>query len=140
MKRINILKYIVVLVCALIIAGTSFAAPKDKVNIVKCDPRAATSFAIFVDNTTYNQCKEEIDEYREVLQSEGLGTYILSSDWGKPEDVKAQIIKLSKIKPALEGMVFIGDIPIARIRQAQHMTTAFKMNENTFPMEESSVT
>ncbi|MCK9624843.1 MAG: HEAT repeat domain-containing protein [Bacteroidales bacterium] len=140
MKKINILKYIVVLVCTLIIAGTSFAAPKDNVNIVKCDPKAATSFAIFVDNTTYTQCKEEIDAYREVLQSEGLGTYILSSDWDKPEDVKAQIIKLSKIKPALEGMVFIGDIPIARIRQAQHMTTAFKMNEDTFPMEESSVT
>ena len=37
-------------------------------------------------------------------------------------------------------MVFIGDIPIARVRQAQFMTTAFKMNEKTFPIEESSVT
>ena len=52
------------------------AAPKAKVNIVKCDPKAATSFAIFVDNETYNACKAEIDAYREVLQSEGLGTYI----------------------------------------------------------------
>jgi hypothetical protein len=142
------MKNVFALICAILMAGTMVAAPKAKaaatakakVNIVKCDPKAATSFAIFVDNKTYNACKAEIDSYRKVLQNEGLGTYILSSDWARPEDVKAQIIALSKKKPLLEGMVFIGDIPIARVRQAQFMTTAFKMNENTFPREESSVT
>ncbi|MDD3201411.1 MAG: HEAT repeat domain-containing protein [Bacteroidales bacterium] len=131
-------KHIFTLICAILIAGNSFAA--SKVNIVKCNPKAATSFAIFVDNATYNACKAEIDAYRDVLQAEGLGTYILSSDWNTPEEVKAQIVKLSKSSPILEGMVFIGDIPVVRVRQGQHMTTAFKMNENTFPMVESSVT
>ena len=148
MRRRVTMKNVFALICAILMAGTMVAAPKAKaaatakakVNIVKCDPKAATSFAIFVDNKTYNACKAEIDSYRKVLQNEGLGTYILSSDWARPEDVKAQIIALSKKKPLLEGMVFIGDIPIARVRQAQFMTTAFKMNENTFPREESSVT
>lgn len=138
MRTMNILKGSSALICAILIAGNLFAA--SKVTTVKCDPKAATSFAIFIDNATYNACKAEVDAYREVLQSEGLGTYILASDWETPEDVKNQIIALSKKKPALEGMVFIGDIPVARVRQGQHNTTAFKMNENTYPMVESSVT
>ncbi|MDD2594477.1 MAG: HEAT repeat domain-containing protein [Bacteroidales bacterium] len=138
MKKNHTLNNIITLICAILIAGNLFAATK--VNIVKCNPKAETSFAIFVDNDTYQACKSEINAYRDVLQQEGLGTYILSADWATPEDVKSQIINLSHKKPTLEGMVFIGDIPVVRVRQGQHMTTAFKMNENTFPMEESSVT
>lgn len=122
----------------LIVACTLNAAPK--VHLVKASPKAATSFAIIVDRQTYEACKEQIDAYRAVLESEGLGTYIVSAQWDKPEDVKAQITSLKKKKPVLEGFVLIGDIPIVRIRQAQFMTTAFKMNESTFPMVESSVT
>ena len=33
----------------------------------------------------------------------------------------------------LEGAVFIGDIPIPMIRKAQHMTSAFKMDEEKSP-------
>ena len=32
-----------------------------------------------------------------------------------------------------------GDIPVALVRNAQHMTTAFKMNEKAFPWDQSSV-
>lgn len=138
-NTIRNLKRSTALVCAILLSCTLLSGAS-KVNVVKCSPKAATAFAIFVDNQTYSACKEEINAYRDVLQSEGLGTYIISSDWERPEDVKAQITALSKRRPALEGMVFIGDIPIARIRRAQFMTTAFKMNENTFPMVESAVT
>lgn len=110
------------------------------IEMVKADKKAATSFAIFVDKETYEACKSEINAYRNVLQEEGLGTYILSAAWETPDEVKAEIIKLSKLKPQLEGMVFIGDIPVARIRKGQFFTTAFKMNESAFPIEESSVT
>lgn len=115
-------------------------AAATSVDIVKCNPKAKTSFAIFVDTKTFVACKEQIMAYRNVLESEGLGTYIFSSDWKTPEAVKAEILILSKNKPALEGMVFVGDIPIVRVRKAQHMTTAFKMSETAFPMVESSVT
>jgi len=114
------------------------AAPK--VRVVKASPKAATSFAIFVDQKTYDACKDEIDAYRTVLESEGLGTYIISAQWETPEDIRQQIVKISRRKPALEGFVFMGDIPVVRVRQAQFMTTAFKMNENSFPFDDSSVT
>lgn len=39
----------------------------------------------------------------------------------------------------LEGAVFIGDIPIPMIRKAQHMTSAFKMDEEKSPRLDSSV-
>ena len=134
---IQIFAKVTAVICALIMVGTQGYS---KVKVVKCNPKASTSFAIFVDQKTYDSCKEEIDAYRDVLQSEGLGTYILSSQWEKPEDVKAEIKSLVKKSPRLEGMVFIGDIPVVRVKRAQMMTTAFKMNENTFPTSETAVT
>ena len=134
---IQIFAKVTAVICALIMVGTQGYS---KVKVVKCNPKASTSFAIFVDQKTYDSCKEEIDAYRDVLQSEGLGTYILSAQWEKPEDVKAEIKSLAKKSPRLEGMVFIGDIPVVRVKRAQMMTTAFKMNENTFPTSETAVT
>ncbi|MBO4535755.1 MAG: HEAT repeat domain-containing protein, partial [Bacteroidales bacterium] len=103
-------------------------------------PKATATFAIFIDNASYAACKAEVDAYRDQLVSEGLNALVFAADWTSPEQVKVRITALAKKKPALEGMVFIGDIPVVRVRQGQHMTTAFKMNENTFPMIESSVT
>ena len=54
MRRRVITKNAFALICAILMASTMVATPKAKVNIVKCDPKAATSFAIFVDNRTYN--------------------------------------------------------------------------------------
>ena len=68
-----------------------------------------------------------------------LGTYIISADWKSPEEVKAEILALAGKKPRLEGVVLAGDVPIVKVRQGQHLTTAFKMNEEVWPMEESSV-
>ena len=102
--------------------------------------KATGTFAIFIDRASYDACRAEVDAYRDQLVSEGLNAVILSGDWASPEQVKASITSLSRRKPALEGMVFIGDIPVVRVRQGQHLTTAFKMNENTFPRVESSVT
>lgn len=122
-------------------AGILSAAPqKQEIEIIKCDRNAESSFAIFVDENTYDHCREAILAYRDVLQEEGLGTYILSAAWQSPDQVKAQILKMASRKPSLEGVVFIGEVPIVKVGGAQHMTTAFKMNEKRFPKEESWVT
>lgn len=97
------------------------------------------SFAIVVDNQTYQHTGEMIMAYKNMLESEDLSAYVLVSDWEIPCQVKEELKKLYKGKPRLEGAVFIGNIPVAMVRQAQHMTTAFKMNEETFPREQSSV-
>ncbi len=96
-----------------------------------------SSFAIFVDKGTFNQCRKEIEEYKKVLEDSHLPTFIFYGDWKNPEHVKKEIVELYK-KKKLEGMVFIGDIPIAMVQKAQHMTSAFKMDESK-PRIESSV-
>lgn len=98
-----------------------------------------TAFAIIIDQLTYDKTKPAVDAYRDALETDGLATYIISGKWKNPDQVKEEIIKINKRRPPLEGVVFIGDIPIAFVRNAQHMTTAFKMNEETFPIQQSSV-
>lgn len=101
---------------------------------------ASTAFAIFVDNTTYEHCSAEILAYQKVLEAEGLKVSIHASNWQSPDEVKSEILALASNKKCpLEGAVFIGEVPIVMVRGAQHMTTAFKMNEEVYPREESSV-
>lgn len=125
-------------IAAAIFCGiASIAAAQVKVE--KCGVKSPTTFAIITDSETLSKCAEEFHAYKQVLEEEGLGTYIISADWNGPEEVKAEILALSGKKPRLEGVVFAGDIPIVKVRQGQHLTTAFKMNEEAWPMEESSV-
>lgn len=95
------------------------------------------SFAIVVDNATYQACKAAIEAYRQAVENDGLTGYVLAGDWQTPEQVKAQLAKYYRQK-ALEGAVFVGQIPIPMVRRAQHMTSAFKMDQ-TMPWRESSV-
>ena len=125
-------------IAAAIFCGiASIAAAQVKVE--KCSVKSPTAFAIITDSETLSKCAEEFHAYKQVLEEEGLGTYIISADWKGPEEVKAEILALAGKKPRLEGVVFAGDIPIVKVRQGQHLTTAFKMNEEAWPMEESSV-
>lgn len=107
-------------------------------DVIKCG-KSGTSFAVITDKVTFEQCQAEIMAYKAILEKEGLGTYIVYSQWNSPDEVKAEILKLSKKRPALEGIVLMGDVPIVMVRGAQHMTTAFKMNEEVYPEFESSV-
>ncbi len=125
-------------IAAAIFCGiASIAAAQVKVE--KYGVKSPTAFAIITDSETLSKCSEEFHAYKQVLEEEGLGTYIISADWKGPEEVKAEILALAGKKPRLEGVVFAGDIPIVKVRQGQHLTTAFKMNEEAWPMEESSV-
>ena len=111
-------------------------AQVDIINPVKTHP---TSFAIVVDKETYDNTKDAIIAYRDAVELDGLSTYIVVSSWKNPEEVKAEIIKLYNRKPKLEGAVFIGEIPIPMIRNGQHMASAFKMDEDRYAWNRSSV-
>lgn len=125
-------------IAAAIFCGiASIAAAQVKVE--KCGVKSSTTFAIITDSETLAKCSEEFHAYKQVLEEEGLGTYIISADWKGPEEVKAEILALAGKKQRLEGVVFAGEVPIVKVRQGQHFTTAFKMNEEAWPMEESSV-
>lgn len=98
-------------------------------------------FAIVVDSTTYRILKSEITLYAQAIREKNkLETYVVIDRWGVPDSIRMQLYQLytQKNKP-IEGAVFIGDIPIPMIRDAQHFTSAFKMNQTEFDRKESSV-
>jgi len=99
---------------------------------------ARNSFGIFVDNTTFDKCHSQLEAYRQSVENDGLNAYIIHADWQSPEQVK-DTIKHYYTSKALEGVVFVGDIPVAMIQGAQHMTTAFKMDEHYWPKFDASV-
>lgn len=98
-----------------------------------------SSFAIFVDSKTYSKIGKSIDEYKNSIESKKLPCYIVCANWSKPDEVRTEIIKLYNSKPKLEGVVLVGDIPVPMIRDAQHYTSAFKMDQKKFPFKKSSV-
>ncbi|MBQ8521194.1 MAG: HEAT repeat domain-containing protein [Bacteroides sp.] len=107
--------------------------------VVKPSVKSKTTFAIVVDQKSYDAAKAEIDAYRASVENEGLGTYLLIDDWKRPEPIREQLIKLHADKKApLEGCVLVGDIPIAMVRDAHHLTSAFKMSPKA-DWQESSV-
>ena len=107
--------------------------------VIKPTVKTKTTFAIVVDQKSYDEAKAEIDAYRASVENEGLGTYLLIDEWKRPEPIREQLIQLHADKKApLEGCVFIGDIPVAMVRDAQHLTSAFKMSQDA-NWQESSV-
>lgn len=91
--------------------------------------KGSTTFAIIVDAETYQKIGESVDAYRSSVERDGLPSYIVVDDWKNADAVKSVIKKLYSEKIPLEGFVLVGDIPIPMIRDAQHMTTAFKLDQ-----------
>ena len=107
--------------------------------IIKPNVKTKTSFAIVVDNLTYQQTKEEIKAYQKSIEKDGLGTYIIQHNWKNPDEIKSILFQLYQDKKQpLEGAVFVGNIPIAMVRGGQVMTSAFKYPESS-KWENSSV-
>lgn len=128
--RKTILQTFILLCLATMAMAQKYVRPKER--------QLTRSFAVITDSKTWKQCKSELVAYQQMLNEEQLPTFIIYKDWKRPEEVKKVIQRLHS-QNHLEGVVFVGDIPIAMIRKAQHLTSAFKMNENTFPWNESSV-
>ena len=99
-----------------------------------------TRFLIVVDSKSYADAQNELNLYKSQLESENLGVELLIGNWSSPEELKSSIIKIYNKKPVMEGAIFIGNIPVVRVQNFQHATTAFKMDEEKFPIEDASVT
>ena len=115
-----------------------FATMSHAQYIEKPSVEGATSFAVIIDNTSLDKCRAEVDLYKQTIEAEGLPTFIVAANWESPEQVRQQLIALHK-EHKLEGCVFIGDIPIPMVQRAQHLTTAFKMDERKHAVEDCSV-
>lgn len=99
-------------------------------DIIAPSIKSKTAFAIVVDAKSFDEAKNEIIAYKRVIENDGLGTYILTHNWESPDQIRQLLINLyNDNKSPLEGAVFLGDIPIPMLRDAQHLTSAFKMNQ-----------
>jgi hypothetical protein len=108
-------------------------------NIITPTVKSKATFAIVIDNTSFDKVRDAVYAYRDVIEKDRLGTYIISDSWKSPDAIREILIKLHGDKKApLEGVVLVGDIPIPMIRDAQHLTSAFKMNQSR-NWQESSV-
>ena len=103
----------------------SFAQQFEKPGI-----KSKTTFAIVVDEKTYNATRNELHAYKKLVEKDGLGTYIIHDNWSSPDKIRETLQKLYTDKSApLEGTVLVGEIPVPMIRDAQYLTSAFKMNQ-----------
>ena len=100
--------------------------------------RAAKGFAIIIDPKSHAQAKTEVEAYaRTIEQVNKMQVYTIEDRWGVPDSIRACLYGMYK-KGQIQGAVFIGDIPIPMIRDAQHLTSAFKMSQK-LPKDKSSV-
>ena len=106
--------------------------------VIRPEVKTPTTFAIVVDSTSYEQAKDALTAYKQSIEADGLGTYLLIDNWASPEDIRQWLVKLHADKTPLEGCVLVGDIPIPMLRDAQHLTSAFKMDQKR-DWKESSV-
>ncbi|MGN0188816.1 MAG: hypothetical protein ACI395_04805, partial [Candidatus Cryptobacteroides sp.] len=95
------------------------------------------TFAIVIDSVSLSRCSADVRAYADAVCAEGPEAMILSAEWTSPDQVR-DTLRYYYRNGSLEGAVFIGDIPVPMIRRAQHLTSAFKMNEK-YPMRDSSV-
>lgn len=102
--------------------------------------QAATSFAIIVDSTTFVKSGNLLLQYRQAIENDGLPTSVIMSNWTHPQQIRDIIQKLRQQSVnTLEGFVLVGNIPIIMLRDAQHLTSAFRMNQDSRAFIESSV-
>lgn len=107
--------------------------------LIKPGVETPTSFAIFIDQKSYDHVADAVKAYRNSIEADHLGTYLAVDNWQSPEAIKKLIVQWhSDRKQPLEGAVFVGDIPIPMIRDAQYLTSAFKMDQRR-DWKESSV-
>ena len=98
----------------------------------------AQGFAIVVDTESYNKCGPLLEAYAASVRGDGMDAFVAPGAWETPESVRDSL-RAWRSARSLEGAVFVGDIPVPMIRRAQHLTSAFKMDEKQFPMRDSSV-
>ena len=101
---------------------------------------ARDGVAVVVDAVSYVKARVELDGYVKALeQKQGYKVYVVVDRWQVPDSIRARLMKLhSQRRDAIVGAVLIGDIPVPMVRDAQYLTSAFKMDQ-TRDRRESSV-
>lgn len=97
-------------------------------------------FAVVVDPVSQREAETELNAYIQALeQVQHYHVYTVVDRWGMPDSIRQQLQLLyQRQQEPIVGAVFIGDIPVPMIRDAQFLTSAFKMSQKQ-PWVDSSV-
>ncbi|MGV8095898.1 MAG: HEAT repeat domain-containing protein [Mangrovibacterium sp.] len=125
MKRLNIFLLFLLLFPSLVWAGAG---------------RTGSGYAVVIDQRSYSEARAEVDAYVAAVEKQGLKTSLIIDRWQHPDSIRKVLhqLYLSRTCP-LEGAVLIGDIPVPMLRDAQHLSTAFKMDQDKYAWNRSSV-
>jgi len=126
MKRFSLITVILIL---MIFGCSTNTVTSDKSMSL---PQKKPVILVFIDKTTHSHVEKELSEYVEALQYDGLIPKVVVDDWDSPDAVRNVIRSTIEAVPETDGAVFVGDIPIPMIRDAQHLTSAFKMDQVRF--------
>jgi hypothetical protein len=108
--------------------------------LLSCKKNLQPGFAIVVDEFSYLEIEPELKAYAQSINQQGLSTSIIVDMWHHPDSIRKVLKTMyGSKKHKLEGVVFVGDIPIPMLRGAQHLSSAFKMDEERYPMVRSSI-
>ena len=119
------------LAIATVASALSISLPAD------AGKQGRASVAVVSDQDWYSQTKDAVNEYVDAMELDGKTGIRLSEQWGVPDSIRVRLETLHREK-ALEGAVLIGDIPVPMIRDAQHLSSAFKMDQKR-DWKESSI-
>lgn len=110
-----------------------------KPEIIRPKVKTSTAFAIVIDRQSYDKARTAVEAYRDAIEKDGLATWILVDEWESPAEIRILLKELVEDRRMpLEGTVFVGDIPIPMIRDAQFLSSAFKMDQKR-PWNRSSI-
>lgn len=102
-----------------------------------CVNNGKPSVAVVIDSESYGKSTASVDNYVASMKLDGRNGLLIIADGMTPETIR-DTLRFYYENANLEGAVFIGNIPVPMIRDAQHLTTAFKMDQNR-DWKESSV-
>ena len=113
-----------------------FSLPVVLLFLASCSAKRS-SVAVVVDRQTYDAISEAVDNYVNAITTSDREGVLVVDIWNNPDSIKNKLKEMYDSE-MLEGAVFVGEIPVPMIRDAQHLTTAFKMSQKS-PWIESSV-
>ena len=98
-------------------------------------------FAVVIDARSYEEARRQVDDYAAEIGKSGLEVHFVIDRTGQPDSLRQVLRQLWKQpKAPIEGAVLIGDIPVVMVRDAQHLTSAFKMDQTAFGSRRSPPT
>ncbi|MBQ1623040.1 MAG: HEAT repeat domain-containing protein, partial [Bacteroidales bacterium] len=83
--------------------------------------------AVVVDPATRQALAADVDAFVQSMELVGKRGILVVDRWNQPDSIRAELKRLYDTD-GLEGAVLVGNIPIPMVRDAHHLTTAFKMN------------